>query len=290
MATPQPGPERHTAARAALAVALRRLDIAASTAELQSRAPAELAAACDFTRAMVSAVRGSRWVPLCLHTREDLDPAAAAFRSYVTSGAEIPLVTMLAETEMVRRRTAVLVSPELLERRAFRPIVEVARSPAYVAAPVVAEGRTIGFLHADRVGQARIVDEGDRLLLRAFAGEFAVLYQRIWWSERVAERTRRAADEMRRAVDVLRGLSVPPSPDAARPEPGPPGHADTPLTAREREVLALLAEGATNRMVAHRLHLSEDTVKTHVRSVLRKLGVTSRSAAVARYCATGRFR
>jgi LuxR family maltose regulon positive regulatory protein len=51
------------------------------------------------------------------------------------------------------------------------------------------------------------------------------------------------------------------------------------LTPREREVLALLADGLTNREIADRLVISEVTVKVHVRHILGKLGVRSRTAA-----------
>lgn len=53
------------------------------------------------------------------------------------------------------------------------------------------------------------------------------------------------------------------------------------LTPRELQVLALVADGATNRKVGARLHLSEATVKTHLLSVFAKLGVSDRAAAVA---------
>ncbi len=53
----------------------------------------------------------------------------------------------------------------------------------------------------------------------------------------------------------------------------------TGLTEREREVLALLSEGATNREIAGELYLSVDTVKTHVRKLFAKLGVTNRTQA-----------
>jgi DNA-binding NarL/FixJ family response regulator len=51
------------------------------------------------------------------------------------------------------------------------------------------------------------------------------------------------------------------------------------LTAREREVLAQIAEGRSNREIARVLHMSEKTVKTHVSSVLAKLGVADRTQA-----------
>jgi DNA-binding NarL/FixJ family response regulator len=57
--------------------------------------------------------------------------------------------------------------------------------------------------------------------------------------------------------------------------------APAPLSQREREVLALIAQGSTNREAAKRLHISETTVKTHLLHVYAKLGVNDRAAAVA---------
>jgi DNA-binding NarL/FixJ family response regulator len=53
------------------------------------------------------------------------------------------------------------------------------------------------------------------------------------------------------------------------------------LSKREDEVLQLVAEGLTNKEIAKRLILSENTVKVHVTSLFKKLGVNSRAQAVA---------
>lgn len=54
------------------------------------------------------------------------------------------------------------------------------------------------------------------------------------------------------------------------------------LSARESEVLALIAEGLSNPAIAEALYISRETVKSHVKQVLRKLGVSSRVEAATR--------
>lgn len=55
---------------------------------------------------------------------------------------------------------------------------------------------------------------------------------------------------------------------------------DEPLTEREQEVLQLLGQGLANKEIAHRLVISERTVKFHVSAILAKLGATNRTEAV----------
>jgi len=73
-----------------------------------------------------------------------------------------------------------------------------------------------------------------------------------------------------------RRLSDPPRSSAR------PGALAEPLTEREREVLRLLLAGASNREIARRLVLSVNTVKRHVHNLCGKLGVQSRTQAIAR--------
>ena len=65
---------------------------------------------------------------------------------------------------------------------------------------------------------------------------------------------------------------------SANTEPGPEPEAN-PLTAREREILALLEQGLSNQQIASQLSVTLHTVKNHVHNVLAKLGVDSRAAA-----------
>lgn len=75
--------------------------------------------------------------------------------------------------------------------------------------------------------------------------------------------------------------------DSARVDPSHPGgnNAAAPveaLTARELEVINLIAEGLPNKTIAGRLNISEHTVKFHVNAILTKLGAQSRTEAVVR--------
>ncbi|HYN16891.1 MAG TPA: LuxR C-terminal-related transcriptional regulator, partial [Actinomycetes bacterium] len=53
------------------------------------------------------------------------------------------------------------------------------------------------------------------------------------------------------------------------------------LTPREGEVLAHLVKGFDNRAIGHALYITEDTVKSHVKAIFRKLGVRDRGQAIA---------
>ncbi|MGH9262468.1 MAG: helix-turn-helix domain-containing protein, partial [Acidimicrobiales bacterium] len=80
--------------------------------------------------------------------------------------------------------------------------------------------------------------------------------------------------EQLRAVERRLGMGV---------EPGGPAA----LTPREREVVALLAEGLTNSQIAERLYISPRTAAVHVSNVLAKLGMASRTEVAAWAIRTG---
>ncbi len=88
-------------------------------------------------------------------------------------------------------------------------------------------------------------------------------------------------DELFRAVRAAsRGESVLAPPVAARLMGRMRAPAEESLSEREIEVLTLVARGASNREIAHALHISEATVKSHLIHIFGKLGVSDRTAAV----------
>jgi PAS domain S-box-containing protein len=83
-----------------------------------------------------------------------------------------------------------------------------------------------------------------------------------------------------RAVVGVFGVARPGGETAREREPGAAASGSG-LTPRQREVLALLAEGASTTQIAATLGLAEETVRNHIRQLLRRLGVHTRLAAVA---------
>jgi DNA-binding NarL/FixJ family response regulator len=88
-------------------------------------------------------------------------------------------------------------------------------------------------------------------------------------------------DEIFKAIQAAARGEAPLDPKAARALLGArraPSQAES-LSDREREVLAMVSEGLANKVIARRLGISEKTVKAHLTSVFRQIGVTDRTQA-----------
>lgn len=126
------------------------------------------------------------------------------------------------------------------------------------------------------------VDRQDEILgLVLFAGNSVVvavvasmLRHRTLAPQRSATRPGRAM----RPAEPAHSEPVPAHPPMATPSSTAP--LVEPLTERETEVLELVAAGLSNRQIAARLFVSDNTVKTHLKSIHGKLGVSSRTQAV----------
>jgi DNA-binding NarL/FixJ family response regulator len=159
----------------------------------------------------------------------------------------------------------------------------------------MSEGHVIGCLHADLYYSAREPDEVDRDLLFAFAEGLGSAVARAILRERlrrehshvrhpVASTEALCGDDARAKVEILpdeeRHTAAMAGADPSTLNANQPTE---PLTPREREVLELVAQGATNGVIGDRLVISAATVKSHVGHILRKLNAGNRAEAVSRY-------
>jgi DNA-binding NarL/FixJ family response regulator len=117
-----------------------------------------------------------------------------------------------------------------------------------------------------------------RIALVGPAAERARLRAQLDASIDVVAEYQTLADARAAAIEVD-GLLIAGRPKAA---PTTDDAIEEPLTARELDVLALMAEGLTNKRIAERLRISDQTVKFHVAAISGKLGAVNRTDAVRR--------
>ncbi|MGW0035143.1 LuxR C-terminal-related transcriptional regulator [Gordonia sp. NPDC003376] len=268
--------------------------IETDTHGLIDQVPQRICRNLSFGRAMISSIATAVWIPRHLHIECDDSPENSAFLSYV-DGARIPLAYAPLETEIVRSRTSAMSACPDDDRRTFKTIVEVSHSNGYVAAPIMSRGRVIGILHADRPNGRSRVRDSDLAILSALGECLSLVFERAILEERLRQSSARVDEVFGEIAAELSDISGTPALDR-RPEIDPAftraaessANPNTGfLTPRERGVLIQMATGATNAQIAHALVISEETVKSHLKQISKKLGTTSRAAAVARFAQLG---
>jgi LuxR family transcriptional regulator, maltose regulon positive regulatory protein len=163
------------------------------------------------------------------------------------------------------------------------------RATAMAAAGMVAAAR------GDHQGACRALEDGidclagpgggyERACLRMELARSLAVLRRPAEAERELDRAARAFEELgalghARAAAALRA--------ALTAGPGDQPSSNDSLSAREREVLRLLAEGLSNQVIARRLGVSAFTIKRHVANILTKLDLPTRAAAAAHAARTG---
>lgn len=189
--------------------------------------------------------------------------------------------------------------PQLTELiRELHPVL-VTHPVSYVAVPIVSGGQAVGVLQADCRAGGRKLDEVDRDVLAAFAVGLRMALSGCVLHEQLLGTRHRVAQlslDLRiapGAIGEMPNVRIAPNPEELPLDGALRAPAEVlpdTLTSRELEVLNLMAAGCTNTAIAQRLEIAESTAKKHVFRVLRKLGVTNRSEAVARWFRAGQGR
>jgi DNA-binding CsgD family transcriptional regulator len=166
---------------------------------------------------------------------------------------------------------------------------ELLGSENYLVAPIIAKSRVVALIHVGRRSEGGVTAD-DVDVLDAFASAYSLLHERMLNTERVQQQRTsiaRAAARLTEEADRIAAAAISfDVEDETRIEP-PTVAADSALAAtlshRERQVFERLVLGASNAEIADELVITIETVKTHVKRILRKIGAINRSEAIALY-------
>ncbi|WP_258081215.1 helix-turn-helix transcriptional regulator [Nocardia nova] len=250
----------------------------------------ELCTSLAYGKAMYSVVSGSSWAPVTVSVNPELQGDFAPLVAAV-DGRSIPLRDAPREAELVRRRRSYAVGPCEVNRHTYRPLLDLSRPAGYLAVPIVVAERAVAIVHVDR--HDNDLTEADFHLITTLAQACALSMESAQLRAAISEQNRRTTaelDRLRRALRELEDTGVTfddvQHPDDTREVTVYASHTTdytAILTARECDVLALIATGATNAAISRRLCISDGTVKSHVQRIFKKIGVGTRAEAAALY-------
>ena len=247
----------------ALATSLRRVAAQPSTQAVARQGCAELVEVGGFTSASVVEVHPGHYSVIAHTPERDLPEHLAAGIPRRPDGVE----TTCMETTLTVNATAATATAEFSE---------LLGSTAYSLAPVVHAGRTVGLVHA----AGGIGLYGDAMAL-SYAREVGRARMAAQHSI-VARQTEAILEATRKLIDADLHLTGVDEATITRAE-DTGQQSRVALTPREQEIMHLIAAGATNNEIAERLFISLETVKSHVKKILRKTGSVNRSEAIVRY-------
>ena len=166
---------------------------------------------------------------------------------------------------------------------------ELLGSVHYLVAPIIAKSRVVALLHVGRRGECG-VSAADIDVLDAFASAYSLLHERMLNTERVQQQRTsiaRAAARLTEEADRIAAAAISfDAEDETRVEPltiAANSALAATLSDRERQVFERLVLGTSNAEIADELVITVETVKTHVKRILRKIGAINRSEAIALY-------
>jgi DNA-binding CsgD family transcriptional regulator/GAF domain-containing protein len=252
----------------------------------------EAAEAADLDRLLLSRIEHGALVVERLHLRDEDEDGDALLAALRESPAQLSYP--LFECELLRRRQGKLVDDldrSQPNRYAFQATMDW---QSYVAVPIVVDGAIAGFLHGDRTPGRPAPSQLEADALEHFAAGFGLVFERAVLRRRLRDQRR----EIRRIAtwaDARTGELSEGTIDLSAERAEEHDRAASPtllteggdlgaqLTAREVDVLRLMADGMTNANIARALFVSQGTVKFHVKNILRKMQAANRADASSRY-------
>jgi DNA-binding CsgD family transcriptional regulator len=281
--------KRRSARRVALQRGLDRLRPVPDPAALLERVCDETLHSCGMRRALLSRIGDGVWSPW-KSAQSDPDPERAEAWNSIDPIAieDLPLEAGVAQ----HRRPLLVAHPD--DEPRIHPVLRRLTDAPFIVVPIAPSDAVIGLLHVDRYGEKRTVDTDDREVAWAFAEGFGRIYERAVYRQRLDDQRRlvqiatgrqgQSTSELDPTIELLpSGIGESDIYVAPREMRSPPGL----LTDREHEVAALMAAGFSNEQIGERLVITRATAKSHMRSILRKLGAANRSQAIAVYLRHG---
>jgi DNA-binding CsgD family transcriptional regulator len=285
---------RETELIGGVADALHRLRGIDSTAQMIERATVEVCRGCGVDRCALLRSDGSQLFLESVHFA-----AEPAWQEEFEAFARAHPATLAPndpEVQLLRRRIPVLVNDPVASAGMRELTVDAGHSTSYVAVPVIARGGVVGTLHADRHFSGAPLDPVVLSVVAAFAAGFGYALERTVLQDRSRAQVRRMREmlaETETSMEQIFGAGVSLRRDQrgsiSTEDRGPAWSLTTEsrlsglLTRRELEVMDLMARGASNADIAADLVISEGTVKSHVKHILRKMHAANRAQAVSTY-------
>lgn len=269
---------------ASLSASLRRLGSPTDGHGLAHQVCTELVGHTDFAVAAFSSVSGKRLSVLAIAGTDrtgtapfdtDLDPR----------GAESDCLASANTRPAVATRDR--ISPRMADALGAAEVV---------LAPVVVEQTPVAILHVGHHDRSPI-DDLDLGFVALYQSAVSAIVTRRRWTDKAQQHQETIRQAVARMVeDAVRvthtdfeigGDVVSPPPEQPLSRLPVNEALEQLLTTRETEVMRLIAAGASNAEIADRLFIGVETVKSHVKKILRKIGAVNRSEAISLYVDRG---
>lgn len=226
----------------------------------------EQAATLGFDRVLFSTVASGSWRPRSAFNRDDSDWAS---RYLTERAAAYRIPSAAAKRHTVRVDAATMLEHQ--QREFGYALWKRSKSKNFWMIPLIHSHRVVGMIHADCHLSDRLPTQTEIAALQDFCRQVAPLVAQMTIEGTTVTSFPRGLAERESTSDSQRLHVV---------DPGGPSSRST-LSLREIEVVTLMAEGLTNLQIGRRLTITEGTVKSHVKRILKKTGSANRAEAVA---------